>query len=1050
MLHIVLFGAPQIEQNGRPVALNRSKALALLAHLALSGQPQQREGLLALLWPDFDAASARNNLRRELSLLKATLGEGAITADRAQLRWNEAAATLDVAAFRAQIAAAKRHSHLHGALCPECAASLAAAAKLYRGDLLAGFGLPDSPAFDEWLFFQREGLRQQLAGALEGLVRWYGATGAHEAAVASARRWLALDPLHEPALRALLHAYALAGQHVAALRQFEESARLLDAELGAAPEAETAELYNQIRTRTLPRQGDKETRRRGDEETVSPTLPLSSSSPASPASHSLPRRSALVGRERELDAICARLADPTCRLLTLTGTGGVGKTRLALEAAERCRERFAEGYAVVALQSVAAPGQIPASVAEALGLPVQLGNDPLGQLGAALRDRRLLLVLDNFEQLIDGATMLSALLAAAPGLSLLVTSREALNIQEEWLFPLEGLEVPAGDGDDAAAMRLFNERARQARHTFDAGAERAAVARICRLVEGLPLAIELAASWTRTLSCATIADEMERSLAFLSSSLRNIPARHRSLEAAFDQSWALLPGDQRDAFARLSVFRGGFTREAAAQVAGASLEVLSALIDKSLVGRAASGRFAMHELLRQYAGARLAADPEREREARRAHAACFIALLAERAGALSGAGQRAATEEIATEIENVRVAWRHAAAHGDAAAIGGAAHALGVYYIFRGPYGEGAAMLEAAAASLRAQADSPVAGAALAGIGVDLAWLYLRLGRLTEARSVLAESEALYEQLGLPPQPGRATDPLLVQADLAMIAGNYAEAARLGEAARGRSERHGHAANLPYAWYALAEAALAQGLYALAQQYAQNAYAAVQISQDRWYAAYLHSELGHVAVAQGAYAQARHHYMSSYEQRAEFDDPQGMAEALGHLARAALLEGDYGEAAQAYERICAMYRRTGDRGGLARALNGLGLAVCRSGDAATAREHLRQSFAIAAELRFTPLMVTVLASVAELLLLGGQPDLSVELLVLILRHPASDRETSDHAQRLLFEAEGAQAGDGFRAVLERAQTLDLDAVVARIGPALQISPRAPALLAPRR
>jgi tetratricopeptide (TPR) repeat protein len=599
-------------------------------------------------------------------------------------------------------------------------------------------------------------------------------------------------------------------------------------------------------------------------------------------------------------------------------------------------------------------------------------------------------------------------------------------------------------------MRLFAERARQARHSFDLDAERGAVARICRLVEGLPLAIELAATWTRTLSCETIADEIARNLDFLSTSLRNVPARHRSMEATFDHSWSLLPPDQRDAFARLAVFRGGFTRDAAAQVAGAPLDALAALIDKSLVQRAAGGRYAMHELLRQYAGAQLAAAAIEE-EARSAHARFFIAYLADRARALSGGRQRAATAEIAAEIENVRAAWAHTVARGDAAAIQGAAHALGVYYIFRGPYSEGAAMLEAAAGALRAAAGDPIADAALAGVDVDLAWLCLRLGRLDDARAALAESEALLDQMGTSPRPGRATDPLLVRADLAMIAGNYAEAARLGELARGRSERHGHAGNLPYAWYALTEAALAQGLYAQAQQYAQNAYAAVQVSQDRWYAAYLHSELGHVAVAQGAYAQARHHYASSYELRAEFDDPQGMAEALGHLARAALLEADYAEAAHTYERICAIYGRTGDRGGLARALNGLGLALCRTGDPAAARQHLRQAFAIAAELRFTPLMVMVLASVAELLLLEGQPEVCVELLVLILRHPASDRETSDHAQRLLFEAERALTDERFATMLARAQSLDLDAVVARIGPALNISPRAPSLVvAPRR
>jgi DNA-binding SARP family transcriptional activator len=283
MLRLSLFGAPRLEQGGQNIPLRRTKALALMVYLATTRQPQDRDALLALLWPEFDEASARNNLRRELSLLKTMLGEEQLIADRHQIAWNsQADVWLDVAAFQAQITIHKQHDHAADELCDACAAALAVAAQIYTDDFMAGFGLPDSSAFDEWQFFQREGLRQQLAEALRVLARWHHRRAEYAPAIDAARRWLALDPLHEPAQRELMRLYALSGQHSAALRQYDESVRLLDRELGVEPEAETIELYEQIRSRTFPRHGDKQIGRQSDTHqeaapSQSPNLPISQS-----------------------------------------------------------------------------------------------------------------------------------------------------------------------------------------------------------------------------------------------------------------------------------------------------------------------------------------------------------------------------------------------------------------------------------------------------------------------------------------------------------------------------------------------------------------------------------------------------------------------------------------------------------------------------------------------------------------------------------------------------------------------------------------------------
>ncbi|MFW6070591.1 MAG: protein kinase domain-containing protein, partial [bacterium] len=254
MLHIYLFGAPRIERDGEPVSISRRKALALLAYLAVTGRPHSRDTLATLLWPDYDQSGARANLRRDLSRLKQSVGDELLLIDRSQVAIDhDAGWWLDVSAFSAGLEQAAEHRHEEQPLCDECAEQLANAVSLYTADFMAGFTLPDSPAFDDWQFFEAEGLRQELADALQQLVDWHVLKGTYEGGVEHARRWLALDPLHEAAHRRLMQLYAWAGQQAAALRQYEECVRLLDEELGVEPEEETTALYEQIKSRQLQR-----------------------------------------------------------------------------------------------------------------------------------------------------------------------------------------------------------------------------------------------------------------------------------------------------------------------------------------------------------------------------------------------------------------------------------------------------------------------------------------------------------------------------------------------------------------------------------------------------------------------------------------------------------------------------------------------------------------------------------------------------------------------------------------------------------------------------
>lgn len=367
-----------------------------------------------------------------------------------------------------------------------------------------------------------------------------------------------------------------------------------------------------------------------------------------------------VGRTKELAEIGALLRDPACRLLTLTGLGGSGKTRLAIEAASAAADQFAHGMAVVALQPIARGDLLISAVAQALGLTFYGEDEAQDQLLAYLRDKTMLLVLDTMEHLLDHAALISGVLAAAPGVTVLATSREALRLQEEWLYPLSGLPAPpsvyAIGLEEYEAVQLFLAHARRVQPAFSLADQREAVIRICLLTAGLPLALELAASWLKGLHAADVAQAMQRNLDVLSTTTRNIEARHRSMRAVFDQSWALLSEAERACFARLSVFCGGFASAAAEQVAGATFADLSALVEKSLIQREAADRFGMHELLRQYAGEKLVA-LEQAAAAHARHSQYFAALMREQEAELKGPRQLEAMQVIDRDFDNIRLAW---------------------------------------------------------------------------------------------------------------------------------------------------------------------------------------------------------------------------------------------------------------------------------------------------------------------------------------------------------------------------------------------------------
>jgi predicted ATPase/DNA-binding SARP family transcriptional activator len=660
---LFLFGVPRLERDGAVVNIPRRKARALLAYLAATGKAHARDSLAALFWPDYGQSEARLALSRHLSELNKILPAGALALDGERVAlggdlW------VDVSKFAAIAGAASSPA-------PADLSTLQAAVNLYVADFLAGFTLSDCPDFDDWQAFQTESLRQGLRAVLKLLAWTHAAADDQVSAIAVARRWLALDPLDESAHRALMQLYALSGQQAAALRQYERCVDILNEELGIAPDETTQRLYETIR------QGEFRTTRQSQSEDAvasSPLVPLQ----APALRHNLPAQTTpFVGRQQEVAELVRLLADPGTRLVTILAPGGMGKTRLGLAVAERQLSHFDDGVFFVPLAPLASPDDIVTAIAEQVGFSFSGNAPPRAQLLDYFRERQMLLVLDNFEHLLAGARLVTDLLQAAPAVKVLATSREKLNLSGETVYVLAGLHFPTWEAlEDLLAydaVRLFIQSVRLTRPDLMLEVEAIGdVAHICRLTEGMPLAIVLAAAWLDVLSLEQIAAELQKGIDILETEQRDVPERQRSVRATFNYSWERLTEEERQVFMRLAVFRGGFAFEAAEIVAGADMRTLRRLANQSLVQALPTDRYEVHELLRQYGEEKLRRTDEAD-AVHQAHSRYYLGFLAERDEDIKGRRQQAGLREIRSDFENVRQAWLWAAQHQQVDAISRAA-----------------------------------------------------------------------------------------------------------------------------------------------------------------------------------------------------------------------------------------------------------------------------------------------------------------------------------------------------------------------------------------
>ena len=450
-----------------------------------------------------------------------------------------------------------------------------------------------------------------------------------------------------------------------------------------------------------------------------------------------------VGREAEL-ADAERLLDGT-RLLTILGPGGAGKTRLAIQAAADLTARFPDGAFFVGLAGIDSSSEIVQTVAESLGFGLSSDEDPLTQLLAHLASNRQLLVFDNFEHLTDGAEIVADILRAAPRISVVATSRSKLNLSGETVLTLSGLETTWATPHEAlqaSGALLFVDGARRVRPSFVLEEEDLdGLSEILRLTGGMPLAILLAAAWMDMLSVSEVAEEVSRSLDFLETEFGDMPARQRSVRAVFDYSWELLGEEQRHIFAALAVFRGGFTREAAQQVAGATLRDLQSLAAKALVIPAPErGRYTVHELLRQYAEEKLASDADRYDRALEAHAEFYAALMVTTFELFAQSDQPLMLEIVEHDVDNIRMGWRRYLTTRNAAGARQIVLGLWMLYEFRGWYTSGVSLFGDALEAFDEDSDDEATIVVRALTGALQSWFLALIGQLNDADARAAEA----------------------------------------------------------------------------------------------------------------------------------------------------------------------------------------------------------------------------------------------------------------------------------------------------------------------
>lgn len=873
-LRLSLFGGLTLEFHGAPIhGLASRKAEALLAYLACQTRPQSREILSTILWDDLPQHRSLGNLSVLLSSFRKQSLEDVLLINRQEIGISPAADIwVDVNEFETAVHQINRERQIAGRLTRQTSHRLRQALKLYQGEFLAGFNIRKATGFEEWVLITRERTQQLMIDGLTMLLEYYEAKNDFENGIEIARSLIHLDPLLEWVHVKLMQFFAWNGQRTAALDQYEMCCNVLAADLGIDPAPETVAVYQKIKANELQ------------------AAEMDSSS--APAPHNLlPTERLLIGRADELDLIVQQLQQSTCRLLTLVGPGGVGKTRLAQAAGWELLAEYFHGIWFKSLASLQESAYLATAVANAIGFKFSGRHNPQQELINYLQQKEMLLILDNFEHILnhDSVALIQQILQQAPDVHILITSRERLNIQFEWLIQINGLPLPPTTDSDLmayGAIQLFMNRVQQVDPRFRLNNEtKTAVFDICHTVMGLPLGIELAAASVRYYPVAQIATEIHHNNRFLTSSQRDIPDRHRSIEAVFDHSWRLLSAEEQRVLAALSAFQGTFSLDAAQTVAKCDNKILQILVDKSLLHQEGNGRFHLHDLIQKFGAEKLNQKPAWRRSARGRHGTYYGQLLASKADALKGGQQLEALNHILAEIENVRAGWHYAQsldreAPGLMPLLHQAIDALFHFYAVKSWFLEGSRLFGQAANWLEPP-QNETEMILQARLSAREGWFRYLLGDARGGGTLMKKAFITFKQLGFESDQLFCCNYLGV---IAMRGQDWQKAEQLLEQGQDLADRlddlYGKAVGLNI----LGSMAVQQQQYETAAAFLSQSLAIKRKLNDRWGMAFSLEKLGDVDMALGNLAQAKKLFEEGLAIRQELGDLRGMGHCYHCLA----------------------------------------------------------------------------------------------------------------------------------------------------------------------
>jgi len=970
MLELQTLGDLKIQIDGSTSALRSRKGQALLVYLAIEREPQPRSSLAALLWPESDQQHADTSLRVALAALNKVCGAYLNTSrERISIDWGQRV-RVDLSDLL-QFAREGKHARV---------------LQLYGGSFLSGFHVPNAEPFETWRTWQEERVLRIVVKSFHDAIEQALRSGSEADPISLALQLLKLDPLDEIGHRAIMASHAQRGNRAAAMEQFNQCRMTLHRDLGTEPSDLTRLLYERIRN--------------GDgvkAEASIASLPKS-----------IPKKLPLIGRKQELVELLDKIARQECRLVTLVGPGGIGKSRLAIEALRKVADQFPDGVFFCPLSAAPSGDFIIPLVAQTLDFePDTLFtlSDSKSQLLDYLSTKRILLLLDGFEHLVECADLLEDLLTHASNLMILVTSRERLRLRDEWVLPLEGLPFKSPDIPSApvgTALELFEQRMLQVRGNWGLdNKECIAAEKICAFVEGNPLAIELAASWGGVLTASEILGQIQVSLDFLASRLRDLPDQHRSLRAVFDRSWSLLPLHLQQTFAALSVFRGSFDQEAAETVAGAGWQDLAALVERSLVRRNPLGRYELHALLNEYAGEKLGQNQESAEQVCTAYARYFLGFIHRASPLFTSTQMLIGREAVSKELTNIWHAMAWAIRYFDDDQVHAALEDLFSFYVVHG-WHDGAGVFARLAemiseAHSMLEEDRPCSHPLYRATTARQAWFLIHLGQVDECYSLStaclkwAQDDDAIEDRSL------CLNNLGV---CACLKGQFEQGVRLLKQAISIGQGHAEPVFASYHLW-LGYTRFLQGLYEESMVEYQQSYELFDQQGNQPGIAFVLSKMGLSADGMGSYEQGLEYHRRALEIFRATSHLSGQAYTYSRMSVDAYGMGNYSQAGEWAQKGLQCFRTLGHRWGISISLCRLAFAQIGLGHLEQASENLLNALSQAHAHHIAPLMLYSILGLACILHINGDKQKAAEMSRAVAKNPQTPPIYLELAKRWL-------------------------------------------------